>query len=165
VVVHVGAGPVFADARETDLSLEPDAAADAVTPRTKAILPVHLTGQPCELDPLLELGLPVIENAAHVIESGYRDGKVGTISDATCLSLYPTRMSPPARVGVLTTDRDDLAAAVRDLQLMRRGDGAIYDLPVPAYKANLSQVLAAIALVQLGKVASHRDTSRSTTRP
>jgi dTDP-4-amino-4,6-dideoxygalactose transaminase len=160
VIVHVGARPVFADVREADLNLDPDAAADAVTPRTKAILPVHLAGQPCELDPLLEFGLPVVEDAAHAIESVYRDRKVGTISDTTCFSLYATKNVAAGEGGILTTNRDDLAAAVGDLRLMRRGDGALYDLPVPAYKANQSDVLAAIALVQLDKVAGHRELRR-----
>jgi dTDP-4-amino-4,6-dideoxygalactose transaminase len=131
-----------------------------VTPRTKAILPVHLAGQPCELDPLLEFGLPVVEDAAHAIESVYRDRKVGTISDTTCFSLYATKNVAAGEGGILTTNRDDLAAAVGDLRLMRRGDGALYDLPVPAYKANQSDVLAAIALVQLDKVAGHRELRR-----
>jgi dTDP-4-amino-4,6-dideoxygalactose transaminase len=156
VIVHVGATPVFADVRETDLNLDPDAAADAVTPRTKAIIPVHFAGQPCDLDPLLALGLPVVEDAAHAVESVYRTRKVGAISDTTCFSFYATKNVAAGEGGMVTTDRDDLAGAVRDLRLMRRGDGALYDLLVPAYKANLPDVLSAIALVQLGKVTSNR---------
>src|SRR5919108_1084698 len=64
VIVHAGATPVFADVREEDLNIDPARVVDAVTERTKAILPVHLAGQPCDLDPLLELGVPVIEDPA-----------------------------------------------------------------------------------------------------
>ena len=80
VIVHCGARPVFVDVRDSDLNIGTDAVAAAVTERTKAILPVHLAGQPCDLDPLLALGLPVIEDAAHATESVYRGRKVGRAS-------------------------------------------------------------------------------------
>ena len=83
VVVHAGARPVFADVRESDLNIDPDAVAAAVTPRTKAILPVHVAGQPCQLDPLLALDIPVIEDATHATESVDRGRKIGSISLAT----------------------------------------------------------------------------------
>jgi dTDP-4-amino-4,6-dideoxygalactose transaminase len=157
VIVHAGATPVFADVSESDLNLDPAAAAGAVTKSTKAIVPVHLAGQPCDLDPLLELGLPLVEDAAHAIESAYRGRKVGTISAATCFSLYATKNVAAGEGGLIATERDDLAAALEELRLMRRGDGSLYDLAAPGYKANLSDVLAAIALVQLGKLERHRE--------
>ncbi len=92
VVVHVGAKPVFVDVREGDLNIDPRQVAEAITPRTKAILPVHLAGQPAELDALLELGVPVIEDATHAIESVYRCRKIGAIegSSAAAFSLNAT---------------------------------------------------------------------------
>jgi dTDP-4-amino-4,6-dideoxygalactose transaminase len=155
VIVHCGARPVFADVRDSDLNLDTDAAAAAVTPRTKAILPVHLAGQPCDLDPLLELGLPVIEDAAHATESVYRGRKVGAISLAACFSLYATKNVAAGEGGMVTTDDDEVAARIRELRLMRRGEGALYDVAVAGFKANLSDVLAAIALCQLDKVEEH----------
>jgi dTDP-4-amino-4,6-dideoxygalactose transaminase len=157
VIVHCGARPVFADVRDSDLNLDPERAREAVTPRTKAVVPVHLAGQPCDLDHLLELGLPLVEDAAHAFESAYRGRKIGTLSDATCFSLYATKNVAAGEGGLIATNRDDLAAAVDDLRVMRRGDGSLYDLPVPGYKANLSDVLASIALVQLDKLALHRE--------
>ena len=155
VIVHSGAKPVFVDVREDDLNIDPLLAAQAVTERTKALLPVDLAGQPADLDPLLELGLPVIEDAAHAAESVYRGRKVGSIADATCFSLYATKNIAAGEGGLIATNRDDVAQAVLDLRQMRRGDGSIYDIPVPGYKANLSDVLAAIALCQLDKVQAH----------
>jgi dTDP-4-amino-4,6-dideoxygalactose transaminase len=128
-----------------------------VTDRTKALLPVDLAGQPADLDPLLALGLPVIEDAAHAAESFYRGRKVGALADATCFSLYATKNIAAGEGGLIATNRDDIAQAVQDLRQMRRGDGSIYDIPVPGYKANLSDVLAAIALCQLDKVERHRE--------
>jgi dTDP-4-amino-4,6-dideoxygalactose transaminase len=160
VIVHAGATPVFVDVREDDLNLDPARVPEAVTERTKVILPVHLGGQPCDLDPLLELGLPVVEDAAHAAESRYRGRKIGSISDATCFSLYATKNITAGEGGLISTNRDDVAAAVGDLRQMRRGDGSLYDIPIPGYKANLSDVLASIALVQLDKVERHGEIRR-----
>jgi dTDP-4-amino-4,6-dideoxygalactose transaminase len=157
VIVHTGATPVFVDVREEDLNIDPARAAAAVTDRTKVVLPVDLAGQPADLDPLLELGLPVIEDAAHAAESFYRGRKIGAIADATCFSLYATKNIAAGEGGLISTNRDDVAQAVLDLRQMRRGDGSVYDIPVPGYKANLSDVLAAIALCQLDKVERHRE--------
>ena len=155
VIVHAGARPVFVDVRDADLNIDPGLVEEAVTERTKAILPVHLAGQPCDLDPIWALGLPVVEDAAHAAESAYRGRKLGGLSDATCFSLYATKNIAAGEGGLVSTNLDDVADAIRDLRLMRRGDGSRYDITVPGYKANLSDVLAAIALVQLDKLPGH----------
>jgi dTDP-4-amino-4,6-dideoxygalactose transaminase len=156
VVVHAGATPIFADVREADLNIDPAHVAELVSERTKAIIPVHLAGQPCDMEPLWALGIPVVEDAAHAAESAYRGRKLGGLSDASCFSLYATKNIAAGEGGLLATNRADVAEAVRSLRLMRRGDGSRYDIAVPGYKANLSDVLAAIALVQLDKVDRHR---------
>jgi dTDP-4-amino-4,6-dideoxygalactose transaminase len=160
VIVHAGARPVFVDVRATDLNIDPQAAAAAVTPRTKAILPVHLAGQPCDLDPLHALGLPLIEDAAHATESAYRGRKIGALSLATCFSLYATKNVAAGEGGMVTTDDDALADELRELRLMRRGEGSLYDVRTAGFKANLSDVLAAIALCQLDKVEAHAEVRR-----
>src|SRR5215217_6585437 len=157
VIVHAGATPVFADVRDGDLNIDPGHVAALVSDRTKALMPVHLAGQACDLEPLWALGLPVIEDAAHAAESRYRGRKIGGLSDATCLSLYATKNIAAGEGGLLATNRDDVALQVRDLQLTRRGHGSLYDLAVPGYKATLSDVLAAIALVQLDKLDAHAE--------
>jgi dTDP-4-amino-4,6-dideoxygalactose transaminase len=160
VIVHSGATPVFVDVLEGDLNIDPGLVAEAVTERTKAIVPVDLAGQPADLDPLLELGVPIVEDAAHAAESWYRGRKVGAIADVTCFSLYATKNIAAGEGGLIATNRDDVAQAVRDLRLMRRGDGSRYDIAVPGYKANLSDVLATIALCQLDKVEQHGEIRR-----
>jgi dTDP-4-amino-4,6-dideoxygalactose transaminase len=160
VIVHSGATPIFVDVREGDLNIDPSLVAQAVTERTKAILPVDLAGQPADLDPLLELGIPIVEDAAHAAESRYRGRKIGAVADVTCFSLYATKNIAAGEGGLISTNRADVAQAVRDLRLMRRGDGSRYDIAVPGYKANLSDVLAAIALCQLDKVESHAEIRR-----
>jgi len=160
VIVHSGATPIFVDVREDDLNIDPDRAAEAVTDRTKAILPVDLAGQPADLDPLIALGFPIVEDAAHAAESFYRGRKVGSIADVTCFSLYATKNIAAGEGGLISTNSDEVAQAVRDLRLMRRGDGSRYDIPVPGYKANLSDVLATIALCQLDKLDRHTEIRR-----
>jgi dTDP-4-amino-4,6-dideoxygalactose transaminase len=156
VIVHCGATPVFVDVRDSDLNIDPERAAEAVTEQTKAIIPVHLAGQPCDLEPIWALGVPVVEDAAHALESSYRGRKLGGLSDATCFSLYATKNLAAGEGGVIATDRDDVAERLEELRLMRRSTGSLYDIAVPGYKANLSDVLAAIALVQLEKLDRHR---------
>jgi dTDP-4-amino-4,6-dideoxygalactose transaminase len=160
VVVHAGATPVFCDVRDADLNLDPDLLPEVATERTRAVLPVDLAGQPCDLDPIMELarerGWLVVEDAAHAVESEYRGRKVGSIADATCFSLYATKNVAAGEGGMITTGRDDLADEVRELRLMRRGHGSLYDVRLAGFKANLADVNAAIALVQLDKLERHR---------
>ncbi|HZB22507.1 MAG TPA: DegT/DnrJ/EryC1/StrS family aminotransferase [Gaiellaceae bacterium] len=157
VVVHAGATPVFVDVRDDDLNIDPALAREAVTARTKALLPVDLAGQPCDYEALEAIGVPIVEDAAHAAESFARGRKVGSFADATCFSLYATKNVAAGEGGIVTTNSAEIADAIGDRRLMRRGHGSLYDIGVPGYKANLSDVLASIALVQLDKVERHRE--------
>ena len=157
VIVHCGATPVFADIRDDTLNIDPARVRELITPRTKAIVPVDLYGQPADLDELVATGLPVVEDAAHAAESRLRGRKIGSISDLTCFSLYATKNIAAGEGGLIATNRDDLAETLDDLRVMRRGHGSRYDIAVPGYKANLSDVLSSIALVQLDKVVQHAE--------
>lgn len=155
VIEHCGATPVFGDVRDADLNLDPDLLPALVTERTKAILPVHLAGQPCDLDPIHALGLPVVEDAAHAFESRYRGRKLGGLSDASCFSLYATKNVAAGEGGLIATNDDELAERIRNMRLTRRSHGSLYDQVTWGFKANLSDVLAAIALVQLDRLEHH----------
>jgi dTDP-4-amino-4,6-dideoxygalactose transaminase len=155
VIEHCGATPVFCDVREDDLNLDPALLPPLVSERTKVILPVHLAGQPCDLDPIHALGIPVVEDAAHALESRYRGRKLGGLSDASAFSLYATKNVAAGEGGLVATNRGDVAERIRSMRLTRRGDGSRYDQLTAGYKANLSDVLAAIALVQLDKLETH----------
>jgi dTDP-4-amino-4,6-dideoxygalactose transaminase len=160
VAVHLGARPVFVDVRDEDLNIDPALATEAITPRTKALMPVDLAGQPSDLDPLVATGIPVVEDAAHAIEAEYRGRKIGSIAHATCFSLYATKNVAAGEGGMVTTDDDDLADAIREYRLMRRGDGSLYDIRVAGFKANLSDIHAAVALCQLDKLERHAEIRR-----
>ncbi len=155
VIEHCGATPVFCDVRDDDLNIDAALVGPLLGPRTKAILPVHLAGQPCDLDALHAFGVPVVEDAAHATEARYRGRKLGGLSEATCFSLYATKNLAAGEGGLVSTNDDDLAHAIRTMRLTRRGDGAHYDQVSPGFKANLSDVLAAIALVQLDRLEAH----------
>jgi dTDP-4-amino-4,6-dideoxygalactose transaminase len=161
VVVHAGARPVFCEVRAGDLTLDSDRIAEVASERTRAIMPVDLAGAACELGPILDLardgGWLVVEDAAHAVESAYRGRKVGTISDTTCFSLYATKNVAAGEGGMLTTDCDELAEAVEELRLLRRGHASRYDIQKAGFKANLADVNAAIALCQLDRIDAHRE--------
>ena len=157
VVVHCGATPVFADVRPDTINIDPERVAEIVTDRTKAIVPVDLYGQPADLDELMSFGVPVVEDAAHAAESRYHGRKVGSIADVTCFSLYATKNIAAGEGGLIATSSAEIAAAVDDLRVMRRGHGSLYDIAVPGYKANLSDVLSSIALVQLDRIEQHAE--------
>ena len=106
VIEHCGATPVFCDVREDDLNLDPALLPAAVTERTKAILPVHLAGQPCDLDPIRALGLPVVEDAAHALEARYRAAAGGSSESGSrpmasqwAVRAYPIPEEPTTNSG------------------------------------------------------------------
>ena len=144
VIVHAVRAGVRRRPRATRSTSIPRRVRALITPRTKAIVPVDSTGQPADSDAELaaRAGLPIVEDAAHAAESRYRGRKIGSIADLTCFSLYATKNIAAGEGGLIATNRDDLADALDDLRVMRRGHGSLYDIAVPGYKANLSDVLA-----------------------
>ena len=166
VLVHLGAVPVFADVEPDILTLAPDAAAARITPRTKAIMPVHLHGHPCDMDGLKELadrhGLPIIEDAAHAIEATFRGRRMGADSTTAAFSFYATKNMTTGEGGMLVTRSKELAEGVEALRShgMSRGAWNRYgsegfrhwDVLAPGYNYKLSDVLAAIGLAQLPKL-------------
>ncbi len=165
VVEHLGAIPVLADCDPHTLNLDPARVAERITPRTRAILPVHFAGQACDMDALMSLaranGLAVVEDAAHALPTRYRGKMVGTIGDITCFSFYATKTITTGEGGMITTDRDDLAERMRIMRLhgmnkdacKRHAPGGSwkYDIVAPGLKANLPDLAAALGLVQLRK--------------
>ena len=166
VLVHVGAMPVFADVEPDTLNLGPAAAAERIGPRTKAVMPVHLHGHPCDMDGLRELadrrGLLLIEDAAHAIEACYRGRKMGADAAAAVFSFYATKNITTGEGGMLITRGKELAERAEILRLhgmsrdawKRYGSEGFrhWDILLPGYKYNLSDIQAAIGLAQLPKL-------------
>jgi dTDP-4-amino-4,6-dideoxygalactose transaminase len=165
-IIHAGGIPVLADVEPDTLNLDPEAAARAITSRTRALLPVHYGGHPCEMDAFAVLarehGLAVVEDAAHAIGASYRGRKVGTMSDAACFSFYATKNMTTAEGGALATDRDDLAERARRNSLHGMSKDAwkrytsagswYYEVVSPGFKYNMTDLEAALGLHQLARL-------------
>jgi dTDP-4-amino-4,6-dideoxygalactose transaminase len=163
VVEHLRAKPVFADIDAETMNIDPAAIEAKITPRTKAILPVHFAGQACDMDAIEAIarrhGLVVVEDAAHAIPTRYQGRLVGTLSPLTCFSFYATKNITTGEGGMVTTDDDRYAARIRLMTLhgmnkdawkrYMQGGAWAYDVIAPGYKYNLTDVAAAIGLPQL----------------
>jgi len=171
VVLYFKARPVLVDCQKGTFHLDPEQAAKAVTSRTRAILPVHHSGCPCDMDAILEIarqhGLKVIEDAAHALPSHYKDKMVGTLGDITCFSFYATKTLTTGEGGMATTDNAEIAERMRILSLHGISKDAWkrytaegtwrYDILEAGYKYNLTDLQAALGLVQLGKCDAMRE--------
>lgn len=165
VVEHLGARPVIVDVDEYGL-LRAETAERAITPRTRAIIPVHFAGQACDLDPLCALarryGLSLIEDAAHAVGASYRGRRIGTHGRATAFSFYATKNLSTGEGGMITTNDDGLAALARRLSLHGMSRDAwnrysesgswYYEVTEPGYKANLTDLQASLGIHQLRKL-------------
>ena len=151
-ILRAGARPVFADVDPATLNLAPEAAARAVTPRTKAVMPVHLYGHPADLDPLLDLargrGLAVVEDACQAVGARYHGRPVGCLSGVGALSFYPTKNLGALGDGgaVLLADAD---RARRVRQLRNGGQSDRYRHEVAGLNSRLDEIQAAILRVGL----------------
>jgi dTDP-4-amino-4,6-dideoxygalactose transaminase len=168
-IIHVGATPVFADVDPRTMNLDPEVAARAVTPRTKAILPVHFAGRPCDMDALLQVArrhdLRVIEDAAHAIEARYRGRPIGMIGDLTAFSFYVTKNLVTGEGGMLTTENAAWADEVRVKSLHGISRDAWkrysaegfqpYDTLFPGYKYNMMDLQAALGIHQLARLEAN----------
>ncbi len=179
VILHTGASVVFADIRDADFNIDPAAIERAITPRTRAIVPVHFAGEPCQMDEIMALAaahdLKVLEDAAHAIGSAYRGRPIGSIGDATAFSFYATKNITTGEGGALATDDTDLSDAVRQLTLHgmtrdawnRYGPGGSwrYDIVNLGFKDNMTDFAAALGRSQLRKIDQLRDgRTRAVTR-
>lgn len=166
VIVSRGAKPVFIDVERTTMNLDPAGLERALSPRTRAIIPVHCAGQPCAMPDMLALAnrrrLAVIEDAAHALEAAIDGRKIGTLSDFTCFSFYVTKNVTTVEGGMVTTARDDWAAELRlrsqhgiSTQAWQRftmSGFQPYDTVYAGHKATLTDVQASLGLGQLARV-------------
>ncbi|MDD5557014.1 MAG: DegT/DnrJ/EryC1/StrS aminotransferase family protein [bacterium] len=169
VITHTGAVPVFADVDRETMTIDPEEVRRRLSPKTRAIIPVHFAGRPCDMDPLMaiarERDLVVIEDAAHAIEAVYRGRKVGSIGDLTCFSFYVTKNIITGEGGMVTTDRDDWAERIEMYGLHGLSRGAWrrysdegfrhYEVVYPGYKYNMMDIQAAIGIHQLPRIGRY----------
>lgn len=165
-IIHTGATPVFADIDENTLNIDPVKLEAAVTPQTKAVVPVHFGGQSCDMDAILAIaqnhGLFVLEDAAHAVYTTYKQRMIGSIGDATAFSFYATKNLATGEGGMLTTDDEELADKIRVLSLHGMSKAAwnryssngswYYEVESPGYKMNMFDLQAALGLHQLKRL-------------
>jgi perosamine synthetase len=152
-----GVKPVFADIDEASLNLDPDAARAAIGSATRGLLPVHVFGQPCAMDPLLDLagehGLTVIEDACEAIGAEYRGRKVGTFGSTAVFSFYPNKQMTTGEGAVIVTDDPEAAALIRSLRNQGRSAGGAWLAHERlGYNYRLTDMAAALGLSQLERI-------------
>lgn len=168
-VIHTGATPVFADVDPVTWNLDPAAAEQALTDRTRAIIPVHYAGRPADAGAFRRLaasrGLRLIDDAAHCVEGVSNAGKVGATADLTCFSFYATKNLTTGEGGMLTTNAEPWASDARVASLhgmsrdawarYTRSGSAQYDVVMPGFKYNMPDLMAALGIHQLARIESH----------
>ena len=154
-IVMAGARPVFADIDPVTFGLAPEALERALTPRTRAVVVVHLYGHPAPIDRIAAIararGVALVEDAAQAIGATCEGRPIGGWGDAACLSFYPTKnLGACGDAGMLLTDRDDVAAHAR--RLRHHGDGGRYQHVELGYCSRLDEVQAAMLRVKLERL-------------
>ncbi len=165
-IIHTGATPVLVDCDRVTQLIDPQQIEDAITPRTRAIVPVHLCGRPCDMDAIMDIAarhnLLVIEDAAHAIETAYKGRKVGGIGNLTVFSFYVTKNVITGEGGMVTTNNRDFADKIKVYGLHGMSKDAWkrfsdegykhYEVVFPGFKYNMMDLQAAIGLHQLARV-------------
>ena len=168
VVLYQRAKPVFVDIDAATYNIDPELIEEKITARTRAILPVHYGGHPCDMDAIAELaaarGLVVIEDAAHAIGAEYRGRSIGALGNPTCFSFYATKNMTTGEGGMVVTDDAGLADHIRVLSMYGISDARriwkryaprgswVYDIAELGFKYNMMDIQAALGLPQLRRL-------------
>lgn len=165
-IIHCGATPVFVDIDPYTRNMDVEKIEQAITPRTKAIIPVHFAGFPCELDRIREIAdkysLAIIEDAAHAVYTQYKGKPIGSIGDITCFSFYATKNLTTGEGGMITTSDAQLADRIRKMSLHGMSKNAwnrysekgvwYYEVEDAGFKYNMTDLQASFGLIQLRKL-------------
>jgi dTDP-4-amino-4,6-dideoxygalactose transaminase len=161
-VLYVGARPVFVDIEPDYFTLDPAKIEALITPKTRAIIPVHLYGQACDMDAIVEIGkkhhLAIIEDACQAHGATYKDHPIGS-SGTACFSLYATKNITTIEGGMLVTN--DLQIAERARLIRNHGSPKAYQHVMLGYNMRLTDLAAAVGLVQLEKLKEWNSTRRA----
>lgn len=169
-IIYVGAKPIFVDVEPDTGNINADLLETAITPKTKAILPVHLYGQMCDMKKIRKIadkhGLVVIEDAAHSIEAVRDNVRPGKIGDAACFSFYATKNITSGEGGAVSTNNEEVALKLEKLRLHGMSKGAAqryskryehWDMEMLGWKYNMSDIQAALLLGQLDDIDKNRE--------
>jgi len=165
-IIHAGATPVLADVEPASMNIDPLQVAAKITPKTRALMPVHFAGRPCDMDAIMSLagrhGLAVVEDCAHAIESEWGGRKAGTVGDFGCFSFYSTKNVITGEGGLVIGRRREDVDRIKVLALhgmskdawKRFSDAGFkhYDVVEAGFKYNMMDIQAAIGIHQLARV-------------
>jgi len=153
-LLHIGAKPIFAEVDRETYTIDPDEIRRKITNKTKAIIPVHLYGHPCDMDPIMEIAqehdLKVIEDACQAHGAEYKGRRVGGMGDMACFSFFPSKnMTVAGDGGMIVTDNGNYAAKAKALVNQGRMKGRKYEHDFAGFNYRMSEILAAVGRVQL----------------
>jgi perosamine synthetase len=155
-VTYAGAVPVFVDSEPNTWNIDPEKIEAAITDKTKAIIPVHLYGHPCDMDPIMEIAkkhnLKVIEDCAEAHGAEYKGKKVGTIGDVGCFSFYGNKIITTGEGGLITTNDSELADRMQFLKDHAMKPEKRYWHPELGFNFRMTNVQAAIGVAQLEQI-------------
>ncbi len=164
VVAYFGAKPVFVDAEPNTWNIDPAKIAAAITKKTRAIIPVHMYGHPCDMDPIMEIArkhnLLVIEDAAEAHGAEYKGKKVGSIGDVGCFSFYGNKIITTGEGGMVVTNDSKLADRMRFLKDHAMDPVKKYWHPEIGYNFRMTNIQAAIGVAQLEQIGKFLEIKR-----
>jgi dTDP-4-amino-4,6-dideoxygalactose transaminase len=165
-IIHTRATPIFVDVEKESMNIDPEKIEEAITPRSRAVIPVHLAGRPCNMDVIMKIAkkhdLLVIEDAAHCIEGWYKGKKIGNIGDMTCFSFYVTKNIVTGEGGMVTTNREIWADKIKmyglhglskDAWKRYSDEGFVhYQVIFPGFKYNMMDIQASLGIHQMNRI-------------
>ena len=163
-ILYQGATPVFVDSEPETWNMDPEAVASAITPRTKAIVVVHLYGHPADMDPIVavarEHGVAVVEDAAEAHGAEYKGRRAGALGDVATFSFYGNKIITTGEGGMVLCDDDAVATLVRQLRGQGQDPQRRYWFPIVGFNYRMTNVAAAIGLGQLEMIDWHLERRR-----
>ncbi len=153
-VVHIGAKPVFAEIDEETYTIDAEDVRKKITDKTKAIIPVHLYGHPCDMDAIKEIAeehdIRILEDACQAHGAEYKGKKIGSIGDMACFSFFPSKnMTVAGDGGIIVTDNEEYAVKAKALVDQGRLPGRKYEHDFAGFNYRMSEILAVIGRIQL----------------
>jgi len=168
-VEHLRAKPVFADVEKTTGNISPEAVGKVLSDKTKAVIPVHYLGLPCDMDRLKDIcgAIPMVEDCALAVGAEYDGKKPGSLGLTGCFSFYPAKHMTTLEGGMLTTNDDEMAEVVRKLRafgydkgLGERAEPGVYDIVALGHNFRMSEAHAAVGLCQLDRLPGFMEARR-----
>lgn len=155
-VKYTGAKPIFIDSEQRTWNIDPEKIEEKITPRTKAIMPVHLYGHPCDMDRIKEIAekhnLAIVEDAAEAHGAEYKGKKIGSLSTISCFSFYGNKILTTGEGGMCLTNDEELAEKMKQLKDHGMSKEKRYFHPQMGYNYRLTNIQAAIGLAQLERI-------------